>query len=128
MASGISRHQWMLCIVSVGSLFAAAATAAPSPEQTPAAAPQSAPTQPASADSPAARTGDSTSNAKPAAPSVHKVVLIDNGINDQQLKQILAKGYRPESHDGTTVYCRKETPVGTRFPTKTCRTSINILE
>ena len=84
--------------------------------------------QPAAADSPAAPAGDSASNTKPAAASVHKVVLIDNGINDEQLKQILAKGYRPESHDGTTVYCRKETPVGTRFATKTCRTSANILE
>jgi pyruvate/2-oxoglutarate dehydrogenase complex dihydrolipoamide acyltransferase (E2) component len=128
MASGSNQHNWVLCILSVGSLFAAVATAATAPEQSPAAAPQSAATQPASADNAAAPAGDSASNTKPAAPSVHKVVLVDNGINDEQLKQILAKGFRPESHDGKTVYCRKETPTGTRFPTKTCRTSANIIE
>jgi pyruvate/2-oxoglutarate dehydrogenase complex dihydrolipoamide acyltransferase (E2) component len=128
VASGISRNQWILSIVSVGSLFAAAAIAGTAAEQSPAASPQNAEAQPASADSAAAPAGASASETKPAAPRVQKVVLIDNDVNDEQLKQILAKGYRPESRDGTTVYCRKETEVGTRFPTKTCRTSANILE
>jgi hypothetical protein len=59
---------------------------------------------------------------------IQKVVLIDNDINDQDLKQILAKGYKPEGHGDQVRYCRSETPVGTRFPTKTCRTSAQILE
>ena len=128
MASGTFRHRWMLCILSLASAFAAAATAATPSDQSPATTPQTAATQPASAESPAAPAGNSASNAKPANASVHKVVLTDNDINADQLKQILAKGYRPESHNGTTVYCRKEATLGTRFETKTCRTSTNILE
>jgi len=118
----------MPCILSLASVFAAAATAATPPDQSPATTPQTAATQPASAESPAAPAGNSASNAKPANANAHKVVLIDNDINDEQLKQILAMRYRPESHNGTTVYCRKEAMVGTRFETKTCRTSKNILE
>jgi hypothetical protein len=128
VASGIFRHQWMLCIHTLASVLAATATAATPSDQSPATTPQTAATQPASAESPAAPAGNSASNAKPANASVHKVVLIDNDVNDEQLKQILAKGYRPESRNGTTVYCRKEAVVGTRFETKTCSTSKNILE
>jgi hypothetical protein len=57
-----------------------------------------------------------------------KVVLVDNFVNDAQLKQILARGYRPEGHGGETLYCRSEQPLGTRFKTKTCKTSARILE
>jgi hypothetical protein len=129
VANGFFRNQRTLWILSLGSVFAAAATAATASDQSPATPPQNAATQPASAQSPAAPAGNSASSAKPADTSAaHKVVLIDNDINDQQLKLILARGYRPESHNGKTVYCRTETPLGTRFATKTCRTSMNILE
>ena len=59
---------------------------------------------------------------------VNKVVLIDNVVNDQQLKQILAMGYRPEGHGDQVLYCRSEAEVGTRFKTKTCRSSTRILQ
>jgi hypothetical protein len=59
---------------------------------------------------------------------VNKVVLVDNVVNDQQLKQILAMGYRPEGHGDHVLYCRREAQIGTRFQTKTCRTSTSILE
>ena len=53
---------------------------------------------------------------------------MDNVVNDQQLKQILAMGYRPEGHGDHVLYCRSEAPVGTRFQTKTCRSSTRILQ
>jgi hypothetical protein len=56
------------------------------------------------------------------------VVLVDNVVNDQQLKQILALGYRPEGHGDKVLYCRREATAGTRFKTKTCRTSARILQ
>src|SRR5262249_61763791 len=73
--------------------------------------------------------GASPAAANTNTPGVKKTkVLVDSNINDEQLKQILAKGYRPEYQGDKVLYCRKETPVGTRFATKTCRTSIRILE
>jgi hypothetical protein len=72
---------------------------------------------------------DAKDAASPVAAKTSKVViLIDNDVTDDQLKQIMARGYKPESHDGRTVYCRREQPTGTRFPTKTCRTSAQIFE
>jgi hypothetical protein len=56
------------------------------------------------------------------------VVLVDNVVSDQQLKQILALGYRPEGHGDQVLYCRREATPGTRFKTKTCRTSARILQ
>jgi hypothetical protein len=84
---------------------------------------------PASAEAPAAPPASSTtSTAAPAAKRPTKVILIDNTPNDEQLKQILARGYRPEGKGDKVLYCRKEAQVGTRFETKTCRTSQRILE
>jgi hypothetical protein len=120
MAYGTNRHKWIPYALWVGTLLASPAMATSMNEQTtPAAASD---TQPAATQTEAATT---PADSKPA---VKKVVLIDNNINDNQLKQILAKGYRPEARGSETVYCRKETPVGTRFPTKTCKTSVAILD
>ena len=73
-----------------------------------------------------AQGAQSTSDAA-AKKKTTKVVLVDNEVNDQQLKQILAQGYRPEGHGDKVLYCRSEAQVGTRFRTKTCRTSTRIL-
>jgi hypothetical protein len=66
-------------------------------------------------------------DAPPPDKKVTKIVLIDNDINDEDLKQILAKGYKPQGRGDKVMYCRSETEVGTRFPKKTCRTSAQIL-
>jgi hypothetical protein len=89
---------------------------------------QTTPAAPPSEAQPAATQTDSATTPAESKPAVKKIVLIDNNINDDQLKQILAKGYRPEARGTETVYCRKETPLGTRFPTKTCKSSVAILE
>jgi hypothetical protein len=62
--------------------------------------------------------------------SVKKVVLVDDTVTDAQLKQIRAKGYRPEAQarGNEVYYCRRERSLGTRFETKVCRTSGSILQ
>ncbi len=121
MTTGMTRHKWIPYALYLGTLFTAAAVAGPTSEQSP---------QTSDAAQPAATaTSAAASNAaSDSKPAIKKIVLIDNNINDEQLKQILAKGYKPEARGSETVYCRKETPVGTRFPTKTCQTSTAILE
>ena len=57
-------------------------------------------------------------------------VLVDDTVTDAQLKQILAKGYKPESQarGNEVYYCRRERSLGTRFETKVCKTSGHILQ
>jgi len=106
----------LLVISACGIAYAArAGEADPTPPTTTPAATQATPPAPQSTD---------TADKK----KVNKIVLIDNVVNDQQLKQILAMGYRPEGHGDQVLYCRSEAEVGTRFKTKTCRSSIRILQ
>jgi len=37
-------------------------------------------------------------------------------------------GYKAKTVDGETLYCRKSTPMGTRFPTEVCMTHAQYLE
>ncbi len=68
--------------------------------------------------------------ATPVANKPTKVVLVDDTVTPEQLKQILARGYKPESQarGNEVFYCRSERPLGTRFETKTCKTSRRILQ
>ncbi len=43
--------------------------------------------------------------------------------DDQQAAVIrVPKGYKAKVIDGETLYCRRSTPLGTRFPTEVCMT------
>ena len=55
---------------------------------------------------------------------------MDDTVTDAQLKQILNKGYKPESQarGHEVYYCRSERELGSRFETKVCRTAARILE
>jgi hypothetical protein len=57
-------------------------------------------------------------------------VLVDDSVTGAQLKQILGKGYRPESQarGNEVYYCRSEHELGSRFETKVCRTAARILQ
>jgi hypothetical protein len=68
--------------------------------------------------------------AKSTAAKPEGKILVDDTLNDAQLKQILAKGYRPEAQaPGHEVsYCRREYLSGERFVTKVCKTGARILE
>jgi hypothetical protein len=37
-------------------------------------------------------------------------------------------GYKAKTIDGETLFCRKSTPMGTRFPTEVCMTQAQYLE
>ena len=69
-------------------------------------------------------------NAQPVANKPGRMVLVDDTVNDSQLKQILAKGYRPESQarGNEVYYCRSDHELGSRFETKVCRTARRILQ
>lgn len=80
--------------------------AAKPPSQTPATAPAT-PTAPTSA-TPAPGTSPPAVNTPAPGPS----------------RDLIARaktlGLTPETHGGVTSYCKKDVPVGTRFPVKTC--------
>jgi hypothetical protein len=83
-------------------------------------------------DTGAPRGGTSTSPvaAKPVANKPGRMVLVDDTVNDSQLKQILAKGYRPESQarGNEVYYCRSDHELGSRFESKVCKTARRILQ
>jgi hypothetical protein len=106
------------------------------PSQAPAIAPsqpvaQSPPVAPAP-DTGAPRGSTSTSPvaANPVANKPGRMVLVDDTVNDSQLKQILAKGYRPESQarGNEVYYCRSDHELGSRFESKVCKTARRILQ
>jgi hypothetical protein len=75
-------------------------------------------------------TSSATANAQPVANKAGRKVLVDNTVTDAQLKQILSKGYKPESQarGNEVYYCRSERELGSRFERKICRTAARILE
>jgi hypothetical protein len=77
---------------------------------------QPAQTSPAVAATPAS----SASSAQTAAAS--KPASSDAG-DDATDKRLRSQGYKPEVRNGTKIYCRKETEMGSRFPTKVCATA-----
>ena len=136
--STVPRLLLISCACAVAQAFAAGSDSnAAEPGQPPS---QSSPTAPpgAIAPSPAAAPSASSTTTPGATPDPAKarsvanepakLVLVDDTVTDAQLKQILAKGYRPEGRGTEAVYCRRERPVGTRFETKICKTSGRILQ
>lgn len=112
-------------------------------EQSPAAAPRSVTTREApntdssasvksevNAASRSTATSPDNANAQPVGHNSVKNVLVDDTVTDAQLRQILAKGYRPtEQESGNEVsYCRREQLPGERFLTTVCKSAARILE
>jgi len=89
------------------------------PAQTSSAA-QPAQTSPAAAPS-AATPASSASSAQTASAS--KPASSTDATDDATDKRLRSQGYKVEMHNGTKVYCRKETEMGSRFPSKTCATA-----
>ena len=88
------------------------APAAPAPAAAPAAAeaePVAAPASPAPAASAVAAPAAAAPVAAPAA---------------EEFKP--PSGYKKKTRDGQQVYCRNETPIGTRFPTEYCFTQADL--
>ena len=72
----------------------------------------------------------SHANAQTVASKSVKNVLVDDTVTDAQLRQILAKGYKPvaQAPGHEVSYCRNEQLAGERFQTKVCKTARRILE
>jgi hypothetical protein len=68
-------------------------------------------------ETPAARVAPSAQTAKPADTAATKP-------SDGQETAVahVPPGYKAKEIDGETVYCRKSTPLGSRFPTQVCMT------
>jgi hypothetical protein len=107
------------------------AAAADGPSTT---APRATAPNPSSAVAATETSGAAAASATVKAPNVAstpgKKVLVDDTVNDAQLKQILARGYKPEAQarGNEVYYCRDEHEVGTRFGKKVCKTATRILD
>jgi hypothetical protein len=83
---------------------------------------QPVPTSPPAASSAAAPTS-SSSSAQPASAAKPATASTTAAASDEDTdKRLRSQGYKAETHNGTKVYCRKETELGSRFPSKVCAT------
>jgi hypothetical protein len=46
---------------------------------------------------------------------------------EEKIKKYGTRGYKPQVHNGNTVYCREEVSLGSRFKTQQCRTYDQLL-
>jgi hypothetical protein len=107
----------LLILLSVGIASQALAADPPAPpaQNAAAATTSAAPSAPAAATAAAAPTAAPTAAKTDAATS--------NGGTEAQVKTLRSAGYKPEKHNGQTLWCRRETQLGTRFATKSCGTA-----
>jgi hypothetical protein len=99
----------LLVLVALGSALPAFAAEPGQAAAEPAAA--AAPAVPAASVAPSAQT------AKPAA-----AVATKPGDGQETTVARVPPGYKSRQLGGETVYCRKSTPLGSRFPTEVCMT------
>jgi hypothetical protein len=102
------------CAYTVSQAFADEPPAQASSEVQPAqASPAAAPSAATPASS--ASSAQTASASKPAASA--------DATDDATDKRLRSQGYKPEVRNGTRIYCRKETEMGSRFPSKVCATA-----
>ena len=114
-----SKYIVLAVALSVGVVSSAWSADEPAPPATAPAAQPAAPAAPA-----AAAAASSTST--PAKAPAKETATADAGKNseaDAQEKHLLASGYKKKTHNGETVYCRKEMPIGSRFEKERCGTA-----
>jgi hypothetical protein len=121
-------------ILAAGGCGADAADASSDPSAPPPAAAPAQAVAPSGVAAPgpavaAAAPTSSAANSQAPASKPGRKVLVDNTVNDAQLKQIIGKGYRPQSQarGNEVYYCRSERQLGSRFDSKVCRTAAEIL-
>jgi hypothetical protein len=152
----IARLLLVVCAIVVADAFATdqnASEAGQSPSQSSLGAPPQVGAQSTTEPStirPTATNPDSSSSGKPdtasqtsntatssatagghvVANKSGKKVLVDDTVNGAQLKQILARGYRPETQarGNEVYYCRGERELGSHFEKKVCKTATRILQ
>jgi len=132
----------MICACVVAQAFAGgSAPSSTGPQQSPAESPpaasveapaQSSPSAASTSDKPgtdpksSASQSPTTTNAVANPPA--KVTLVDKTLTDAQVKQLLARGYKPQGHGDDVVYCRREQQLGSRFETRICRSAAQIVQ
>jgi hypothetical protein len=107
----------MLLCLGMGSAALAADPPAPAsaPAQSSSAQPaQSAPAAPATPPDTTVISTTATPDAVKADPGTK------SGVTPEQMKAFRAAGYKPEVHNGRTLFCRSEPQIGTRFESKVC--------
>jgi hypothetical protein len=50
-------------------------------------------------------------------------VLEDKTLTNDEVRALLAKGYKPVGRNGEVYYCRREAVTGSRFQKMSCRTA-----
>jgi len=59
-----------------------------------------------------------------AAPSnPNRVVLEDKTLTNEEVRQLLAQGYKPVGRSGEVYYCRREQIVGSLIAAMSCKTA-----
>jgi hypothetical protein len=107
------RHLKLLLVsLCVGALSQALAADPPPPS------PPVASATPVSSVPPAASTA-ATSADKPEDPTAARLEAEKKRFEAQK-KRLKAAGYKPEVHNGVTLFCRNEQKMGTRFETPFC--------
>ncbi len=101
---------------NTASQVAAPPTTAPAPGSTPA---KSAPNT--------IKKDDGNAAVAAAATPPEEQTSDAKGISADQLRKLLAQGYRPKRRGDTVMYCRKEAALNTRFATELCRSAESIL-
>ncbi|MGL6222714.1 MAG: hypothetical protein ACRC6L_03930 [Steroidobacteraceae bacterium] len=66
--------------------------------------------------------------AEPSATSATATAATTTAATPKADAPKVPAGYKARTIDGETVYCRKSTPMGTRFPTEVCMTQAQYLE
>ena len=61
-----------------------------------------------------------------AASKPTRIVLDDKTLTNDEVKQLLAEGYKPVGRNGEVYYCRREQRTGSRFATTSCKTADQI--
>ncbi len=104
------RYPFVLFSLCAGVLSQSLAAEAPQPAAQPTAV---------STSAPATLAGSPTASAAKPTEAVKDVA-------EEQAKRLRMKGYKPEVRNGITLFCRKETPLGSRFESKFCGTAADL--
>jgi hypothetical protein len=51
------------------------------------------------------------------------IVLEDKTLTNDEVRQLLSRGYKPVGRGGEVYYCRREEKTGSRFTTMSCKTA-----
>jgi hypothetical protein len=112
------RSKYIVLTVALGVSAASIAWSADEPAQ-----PAATPAQPAAQPAAQAAASNTANEAATKAPSKTTAASDTKSPTDPQEKRILAAGYKKKTQNGQTFYCRKETPIGSRFESERCETA-----